>query len=79
MTARLRRIRRTRMTNRRQTAAGAATVHAGFFSLIAIIAVLSVEYPLLGLFGWPAIVFLAVVAFFCVAAVFLIPLAYAVY
>jgi len=57
----------------------AATSGTSFLGLIAVIAALSVEFPVLGLLGLPAIVFLAVAAIFCVATALLIPVAYLLY
>ncbi len=75
----LRQLERKRSFCGRQVVARDATSGASFLGLIAVIAALSVEFPLLGLLGLPAIVFLAVAAIFCVATALLIPVAYLLY
>ncbi len=75
----LRQLERKRSICGRHVVARDATSGASFLGLIAVIAALSVEFPVLGLLGLPAIVFLAVVAIFCVATALLIPVAYLLY
>ena len=75
----LRQLEHKRSTCGRQVATRAATSGTSFLGLIAVIAALSVEFPVLGLLGLPAIVFLAVAAIFCVATALLIPVAYLLY
>ena len=79
MLGKMRQLDHKRSVCARQVVTGAASSGASFLGLIAVIAALSIEFPVLGLLGWPAIVFLAVAAVFSVAAVLLIPLAYLLY
>ena len=64
---------------RRRLIARSATSAGSFICMIALIACLNIEFPLLGIIGWPAIVILAVLAVFVVATGILIPLAYVIY
>ncbi len=75
----LRQLERKRSIFGKQVVARDATSGVSFLGLIAVIAALSVEFPLFGLIGLPAIVFLAVAAVFCVATALLIPVAYLLY